>query len=120
MYVCLPISSHVQALTQNLLLGKRQRSNPQMLQSTLSDTDISTRPVSSYPQMVLQILYSKESVYPPKTGLISSYPFSKFFQRFVTPKSVGKDQDRKFLFHHTFVSFFFFFHFFIKPKMEGC
>ncbi|NP_001406214.1 zinc finger protein 940 isoform 2 [Mus musculus] len=51
-------------------VGQLQRSNAEILQSTLKDTDACTGLAPSYLQMVPQTLDSKEIVNSPKTGLL--------------------------------------------------
>ena len=72
-YVCVCVFQHLaksRHLLKNLHAGQLQRSNAEILQSTLKDTDACTGLAPSYLQMVPQTLDSKEIVNSPKTGLL--------------------------------------------------
>ncbi|XP_076798776.1 uncharacterized protein LOC143444005 isoform X2 [Arvicanthis niloticus] len=61
--------------------GQLQRNNPQMLQSSLTDTDTDT--------YFYWTLDSKQTANSSKTGPTSSYPFSQVSKRHFSSKSAG-------------------------------
>ena len=84
--MCVSASYQVQVFTQNLHPGQLRRSNPQMLQSVLTDTAASTGPAPSYPGMVPQTLTARKQLTLLR---LDQHPIHIFLGSPDTPKSAG-------------------------------